>query len=283
MEKRGDGPLGRLRNHRLGDPLNDRPPVRVIGIGAVSTLMLMLVLLVGTLLTREAGEPEHPPPLRLDDSEQPIAFESGVFRLGAAELGVAPSAQGNTTAHARTLDKYRAIRAYPGAPPRVPHGLTEEEFRMGRCTACHLRGGYAAGFGTYAPVTPHPEFGACLQCHAVADTLVGTPLPEPGSGESCQQCHVSPDAVAPTFVAHDWVSAQWPGLGGRAMPESPPSIPHNAQLRNNCLACHTGPGAVSEIRTDHPERTNCLQCHLFAPEDGGASTPVTAALGGAPF
>ena len=252
---------------------NGRPPARVIGIGVVSVLMFMLALVIGTLLTRKAREPEHPPTLLLDASEQPIVFESGVYRLGAAALGVTPSGAGNTAAHARTMDKYRRIRAYPGAPPRVPHGLTEEEFRLGACNVCHLRGGYAARFGTYAPVTPHPEFGACLQCHAVSDTLVGTPLPEPGSGESCQQCHVSPDAVAPTFVAHDWVSAEWPGVGGRAMPESPPVIPHTAQLRSNCLACHTGPGAVSEIRTGHPERVSCMQCHLFAAGDDFEGDP----------
>lgn len=229
--------------------------------------MVVLVLVVGTLLGREAGEPEHPRPLTLETSERPIALESGVFRLDVAELGVAPSVLGDRTAHARTLEMYRRVRAYPGAPPRVPHGLTDEEFRGGGCNVCHRRGGYVARFGTYAPVSPHPEFETCLQCHAVADTLVGIALPRAQSGESCSQCHVDPDAAAPTFVAHDWVSTEWPAVGQSALPESPPSIPHGPQLRDNCLACHSGPGAVREIRTDHPERLNCLQCHLFAAGD----------------
>jgi nitrate reductase (cytochrome), electron transfer subunit len=265
--------LGAVLNHRLGDVLSHGPPARVVGIGSAAALMIVLVLVVGSLRTREARGPEHPPPLRLDAAEQPIALESGVFRLGADELGVAPSAARVGPAHARTIEMYRRIRAYPGAPPRVPHGLTEEEFRTSRCNVCHLRGGFVARFGTYAPVAPHAEFGSCLQCHAVADTLVGLPLPRVGSTDSCSQCHVDPDAAPPMFVAHNWVSTAWPGLGRRAMPEAPPSIPHGAQLRSSCLACHSGPGAVREIRTDHPERANCLQCHVFAPEDGGAGDP----------
>jgi cytochrome c-type protein NapB len=64
------------------------------------------------------------------------------------------------------------------------------------------------------------------------------------------------------------------------MLESPPLIPHDLQLRGNCLACHAGPGGVEEIRSTHPERANCRQCHLpSAPEtplftrplDGGAA------------
>ena len=272
-KKHNDGPFGGAGNDLLGEALNHRPRARVVGIGSAIALMVVLVLVVGTLLTGDAREPEHPPPLRLDAAEQPIALESGVFRLSAPELGVAPSVLGDSAAHARTLEMYRRIRAYPGAPPRVPHGLTEEEFRGGSCNVCHLRGGHVARFGAYAPVTPHPEFESCLQCHAVADTLVGTPLPAAGTVESCQQCHVDPDAAAPMFVAHDWVSTEWPGVGRRAMPEGPPWIPHDAQLRSNCLACHSGPGAVKEIRTDHPERANCMQCHLFAREDDGRGDP----------
>ncbi len=145
---------------------------------------------------------------------------------------------------------------------------------MGRCNICHLRGGYVARFGAYAPVTPHPEYSSCLQCHVGNDTVVGTPLPTQASEDSCRQCHVDPDAAAPTFVEHDWIAAQWPERGRRAMEGSPLWIPHGRHLRSNCLACHSGPGALSEIRTDHPERVNCLQCHVPAPEDDIVFRPV---------
>jgi hypothetical protein len=33
-------------------------------------------------------------------------------------------------------------------------------------------------------------------------------------------------------------------------------------MRENCIACHDGPGAREEVRTNHPERWRCRQCHL---------------------
>ena len=50
-------------------------------------------------------------------------------------------------------------------------------------------------------------------------------------------------------------------------PASPPTIPHTLQLRENCLACHGGAASRVEIRTSHPERPRCRQCHV--PESGG--------------
>jgi cytochrome c-type protein NapB len=260
---------------------NDRPPggdhigpphPRVAGIGSAILVMLGLVLLFGNIFMGAENEPSHPPALSFDGFERPITAEADVFLLGPDELGVAPSAEGVEAAHPRTLEMFRKLRAFPGAPPRIPHGLTDEEFRVGRCTICHLRGGYVARFGTYAPVTPHPEYSSCLQCHVGSDTVVGTPLPTRGE-DSCRQCHVDPEAVAPTFVGHDWIAAAWPERGQRAMTESPLWIPHDRQLRGNCLACHSGPGAMNEIRTDHPERTNCLQCHVPAPVDDAVFPP----------
>ena len=43
---------------------------------------------------------------------------------------------------------------------------------------------------------------------------------------------------------------------------SPPPIPHGLQLRENCLSCHSGSGAPKDIATTHPERVNCMQCHV---------------------
>ena len=33
-------------------------------------------------------------------------------------------------------------------------------------------------------------------------------------------------------------------------------------MRENCLACHTGPAVRQEIATTHPERSRCRQCHV---------------------
>ena len=29
-----------------------------------------------------------------------------------------------------------------------------------------------------------------------------------------------------------------------------------------CIACHSGPASIAEIRSSHPERGNCRQCHM---------------------
>ena len=52
-------------------------------------------------------------------------------------------------------------RAYPGAPPLIPH---DAEVRKGLCLTCHETG--LAG----APIVPHPTRNHfCLQCHVGQD------------------------------------------------------------------------------------------------------------------
>jgi cytochrome c-type protein NapB len=78
----------------------------------------------------------------------------------------------------------------------------------------------------------------------------------------CNQCHV--------FATDDgtFVDSEYGGFrqdlraGGRATAGAPPTIPHRILMRENCIACHDGPGAREEIRTTHPERTRCRQCHV---------------------
>jgi nitrate reductase cytochrome c-type subunit len=55
----------------------------------------------------------------------------------------------------------RLPRAYPGAPPLIPHDV---ETRKGLCLTCHETG--VAG----APIVPHPTRDpVCLQCHVGQD------------------------------------------------------------------------------------------------------------------
>ena len=139
--------------------------------------------------------------------------------------------------NARALKTYYARRAYNGAPPVIPHAVDPEIARTMNCNVCHANGGYTPKFNAYAPVTPHPQYANCMQCHVESTTQT-------------------------TFVATNWQSAASPALHRPALPGSPPPIPHTLQLRENCLACHTGPSAVAEVRTSHPERVNCRQCHV---------------------
>ena len=106
-------------------------------------------------------------------------------------------------------------------------------------------------FAAYTPVTPHPELDSCQDCHSPAEP--GRPLP---------------GAARPV-----------PALPSAAMPGAPPPIPHSLDMRERCLACHAGPGAVDEFRTSHPERAGCRQCHALGGPPGAAFTRPPAGGG----
>ena len=143
--------------------------------------------------------------------------------------------EGNSTA--RTLEYYYALRQYPGSPPYIVHDLEDEKGQPYECLSCHGKGGFTQSMTRFAPVTPHPE------------------------QSYCRQCHVKP-VTEDLFKATDWKSVMPPLLGRSALPGSPPPIVHDIQMRENCIACHVGPGTVSVIRVEHPMRGNCRQCHL---------------------
>jgi nitrate reductase (cytochrome), electron transfer subunit len=211
---------------------------------------------------------------------EPIAAEADVFRTHAGVLAIDPSAERIRAAHPRTLATYRSLRAYPGAPPRIPHGLTPDEFQTGGCNTCHERGGYSQRFGAYVPITPHPEMGACLQCHVGDGQLMAIALPGTDPSARCRQCHTA-DGVRWTEATLDWRPMAWPQLARVVPGREPPAIPHGLEFRGNCLACHAAPAGVAEIRTAHPERANCRQCHLSVSEDAAAFVrPANGAAGG---
>lgn len=244
-------------------PIPGAPVRRVVLILAAAAALAAVILVLGRRLTEPPGSAAYASARAAIAPGEPISAEAGVFRTRPGDLAVKPDSGRRRPAHPRTLATFRTLRAYPGAPPRIPHGLTGTEFRDARCNACHERGGYVARFAAYAPVTPHPEYTNCLQCHVADANVVGIALPGPGVDATCRQCHV-PGAATPDFVALDWRPAVWPETGRSALPDGPPPVPHDLQLRGNCLACHAGPGAAAEIRTSHPERANCRQCHVQA-------------------
>ena len=137
----------------------------------------------------------------------------------------------------RTLSEYYARRQYPGSPPVIPHKVDEPDLARVECLACHAKGGWSEELKRHTPITPHPEQEACRQCHiAVTDVKL--------------------------FVDIDWRSVATPRLGRSELPGAPPPIPHELQMRGDCIACHVGPGAVASIRVEHPSRGNCRQCHV---------------------
>lgn len=41
----------------------------------------------------------------------------------------------------------------------------------------------------------------------------------------------------------------------------PPTVPHSIENRQNCLMCHES-GVMGATVTTHPERPNCVSCHV---------------------
>ena len=136
----------------------------------------------------------------------------------------------------RTLNQYYDRRQFLGSPPQIPHPNKVHGKKL-ECNMCHNDGGWTELLKRMTPVTPHPEQASCVQCHLwpVTDTL---------------------------FKAIDWQSLPPPRLGRSYLPGAPPPIPHDMQMRENCNACHVGPGTIAAIRMKHQWRGNCYQCHL---------------------
>jgi cytochrome c-type protein NapB len=251
------------------------------------TAVAAVIVGIERVPARPPPPPAHKPVPVLGEPTESIAIEAQVFRTPLSMMAIAPAARRERQAHPRSLKTYRYLRAYPGAPPRIPHELTPDEFRSGDCTTCHERGGYSPRFNAYIPLTPHPEKGECLQCHLGADEVMSVPLGSPDANRRCHQCHaVGGEPRTHPGLTPENRTAAWPQLAPKTAARTPPPIPHDLQSRGNCLACHAGPAAVSEIRTSHPEWLACRQCHILAGPNVGTfiHTPSAGwnAIGGVP-
>ncbi len=170
---------------------------------------------------------------QVSDSGEPLLREAGPMKSVKDAPWSATTQEGN-----RTIAEYLERRAYPGAPPVIPHDVKENGVEKSDCQSCHEEGGYAEKFEAYAPVTPH-----------LRDEM-----------QNCRQCH-QPAGTEKTFRKTDWKTVTPPGNDRPGLPSAPPRIPHDLQYRTFCVSCHSGPGAVEGLRTDHPDRSNCRQCH----------------------
>jgi cytochrome c-type protein NapB len=107
----------------------------------------------------------------------------------------------------------------------------------------------------YAPANPHLDTGRV------------------GGTTHCRQCHVH------ATKSGEFVASQFRGIpqiirrGERLYPGAPPVVPHPVAMRENCFACHAGAAARPEIRTSHPERLNCIQCHAHRQSGAAEKRP----------
>ena len=142
-------------------------------------------------------------------------------------------------------------RAYDGAPPVIAHQSFDSQ-----CTECHDLEGMEVPDVGFAPPSPHE---ATLGMSAMS---------------RCAQCHIF------ALADDEFVANSFAGLrqdlrrGARLNPFAPPTLPHKSFMRENCVACHSGPAAREELRTDHAERARCRQCHLPVTTRAGFEPPL---------
>ena len=219
--------------------MNERPKRRFIVIAFGIVLMASSIFVIGESLVETLAEGTEEGEVLESATSSRLASEVSGFERGDVALSYLKA----TKEGGRTLASFYALRAYEGAPPFIPHEIEEDRDMGGEhCLTCHENGGYAPKFNAYTPVTPHPDLINCRQCH-------------------------NPGRVDGTFKGSTFVPIEKPSLNATALSGSPPAIPHQLRMRENCLACHAGPGAAKEIRTTHPERINCRQCHAVTSED----------------
>ena len=207
-------------------------------LGIISLFILLFIAFIWVWnYSYQQGQEEAYIPVERKDDFYVIPSESGVF--SRSEHALDYSKMPVDVNHQRSLKTYYKNRAYHGAPPSIPHPIEEKQNIGGNaCLKCHENGGFVEKYQAYTPVTPHPELVNCKQCH-VAQTK------------------------QTLFKAGSYSEVHAPKVGNNnALLSSPPVIPHQIQLRENCLACHAGPNAPKEIRVSHPERVNCRQCHV---------------------
>lgn len=187
-------------------------------------------------------------------SRFPTADRSGFARVIAAGgmllllslSGCSRSSNDQPPALQVTATAVRAERrAFDGAPPVIPHEPLKAD-----CITCHTLTGKEVPQLGFAPANPHSHTSMA------------------GQTQNCRQCHVfrntDEEFAESLFVGIPQTITR----GSRAYPGAPPMIPHSELMRENCLACHSGPSARKEILCTHTTRTNCKQCHLFPTTTG---------------
>ena len=187
----------------------------------------------------QAGVPHSEPPA----SQGPLSAAATAIpqqRVFTTPFAVRAVAGVAADAPSSDLASWPERRAYDGAPPVIPHSA---DFGKGTtsCVDCHLQG-MRLGQRVARPMS-HPVLLACEQCHVEAahSWLEATPAPE----------NEFVGRALPAARDTNKVSATG----------APPTIPHALWMRGNCLACH-GAFGFTELQTSHPERANCVQCHV---------------------
>jgi nitrate reductase (cytochrome), electron transfer subunit len=147
---------------------------------------------------------------------------------------------------ALALRERTARRAYDGAPPVVPHPIAQDS--AASCLSCHGPGLVIKD--KVASKMSHAEYTSCTQCHVPS---VGSRIP------------VTDPSLLEPLAENRFPGLDAPLKGSRAWAQAPPTIPHATHMRSDCLSCH-GPQGLFGLRTPHPDRRSCQQCHVPSAE-----------------
>lgn len=219
---------------------------KYLRIGVISALMAVSVFVIGLMVNSSISEAVLVPATTQEKPKLP--YEAGVFTRLEHPVDFTNSPVEKNVK--RSLASYYSRRAYDGAPPSIPHKILDPTSWGGdACNSCHRDGGYVEQFKAWAPVTPHPDYLSCRQCHVPVEQKT-------------------------VFRDTRFAGLKPAGIPKGRLPNSPPPIPHALDLRTNCVACHGGAAAVPELRTTHPERVNCRQCHAAINMAATGSVPA---------
>jgi cytochrome c-type protein NapB len=169
-------------------------------------------------------------------------WENHLSKLVQTNVDFASLSNVTEAERAIAIRQRAARRAYDGAPPVVPHPVAQDS--AAACLACHGPGLVVKD--KVASKISHSAYASCTQCHVPA---VGPRIP------------VTELALREPITDNDFTGINAPLKGSRAWPQAPPTIPHATLMRGDCLSCH-GPHGLFGLRTPHPDRQSCMQCHL---------------------
>ncbi len=175
------------------------------------------------------------PQFSIAEQDAPPLGEDNSSSIATNSIATNSSAEISIAEKRFALSMRQKNRAFNGAPPTIPHPITELSAES--CVACHLNGSFSTTLRI--PKMSHTLLSNCTQCH------VGTASPD------------MPNAMA---IANHFVGLPAPESGPRAFLGAPPQIPHATFMRTDCLSCH-GDTSYRGLRTTHPWRQNCQQCH----------------------
>jgi cytochrome c-type protein NapB len=241
----------------LQTPPSSRPAIRVLL--AVLLAFSLTGYFVGLRQSRQASQRElvygresvsaaeqDDVPAAVGYAEQPRRklgpnkdWRNNLTSLRQPATSLPPKTPGTADEIAEALARREARRAFDGAPPITPHPTPP--LGVAACLACHEQGALIGD--KRAARMSHPLYANCTQCHVE--------VTQPDTKQFWEN----------TF------QALRPKPAERAFPGAPPALPHPAWMRNDCQSCH-GPAGPAPLRTTHPERLNCVQCHaLSSPQD----------------